>query len=130
MDALDETKKENGFNRKQEAFLKALEASAGNITEACRKVKIARQTFYNWRENNKDFNQAVEDVQESLLDFAESKLMELISAGNVTAIIFFLKTRGRSRGYSEKDPESFNPFRNQTIEILRVVDEDQEAAQD
>ena len=42
------------------------------------------------------------EARESALDEAESELMKLIRAGNLTAIIFFLKTQGKSRGYSER----------------------------
>ena len=36
-----------------------------------------------------------------MLDTSENKLLELIKQGNITAIIFHLKTKGRSRGYNE-----------------------------
>ena len=42
------------------------------------------------------------EARENTLDFVESKLMKAIDDGNLTAIIFFLKTRGKSRGYSER----------------------------
>ncbi len=42
------------------------------------------------------------EARESSIDLAESKLIEAIKAGNLTAIIFFLKTQGKSRGYSER----------------------------
>ena len=46
--------------------------------------------------------EVLSDAREDALDLAESKLMEAIRNGNLTAIIFFLKTRGKSRGYSER----------------------------
>ena len=39
---------------------------------------------------------------EKLLDLGEVKLFEAVQKGNMTAIIFFLKCRGKTRGYIEK----------------------------
>ena len=36
------------------------------------------------------------------LDYAESKLLENIRANKETSIIFYLKTKGKKRGYSER----------------------------
>ena len=36
------------------------------------------------------------------IDFAESSLKKQIKDGNTTATTFFLRTRGRKRGYNEK----------------------------
>ena len=46
-------------------------------------------------------------ARESSVDLAESELMKAIRAGNMTAIIFFLKTQGRSRGYVERSDHDF-----------------------
>jgi len=54
------------------------------------------------RKNDSDFSEAADDVSEILLDFAEAKLYDQIKNGNTTAIIFFLKTRGKKRGYVER----------------------------
>lgn len=43
-----------------------------------------------------------EEVEFSTLDFAESKLLQLLDAGDKTAIIFYLKCKGKSRGYIER----------------------------
>ena len=79
-----------------ELFLKT-----GNITAACKNGNIGRQTFYNWMKNDVVFKRDFEDCEDALLDFAEGKLMNLIDEKNPTAIIFFLKTKGKERGYIE-----------------------------
>ena len=73
----------------------------GNISECCRQCNIGRQTFYEWMKNDVQFKQDFEDAEDSLIDFAEGKLLNLIDERNPTAIIFFLKTKGKERGYIE-----------------------------
>ena len=63
---------------------------------------MGRTTYYSWIDDDKDFENEIKDVNEELLDFAESQLMNHITKGNLTAIIFYLKTKGQSRGYIEK----------------------------
>lgn len=86
---------------KKKAMLAALEKSLGVVTNACRKVGVSRDTFYRWLKEDEDFKRKVEDVSEMSLDFAESKLYKLIADENVTAILFYLKTKGKHRGYKE-----------------------------
>ena len=86
---------------KKENFLKALTLNSGHISEACKSANICRQTYYSWIEKDEEFRTMCDDVCESLLDLAESKLLENIRNNDNTAIIFFLKTKGRKRGYNE-----------------------------
>lgn len=86
---------------KQKKFLEALENSAGIVSTACKKMKISRQTYYNWKKKNEKFAEGVEEIKEGVIDFAESMLLQKIKEGDTTSIIFFLKTKGRHRGYVE-----------------------------
>lgn len=85
---------------------------AANVSATCAALGITRMTFYNWRKNREGLDEALSDVEESLLDFTESKLLEQIQEGNLTAIIFHLKTKGKNRGYVERTENelSINPF--------------------
>ena len=87
---------------RKEAMLAALEYCLGNVKQACDKMKVARQTHYNWIEQDEYYRTRVEEIREMRLDFAESALMTLIKEGNVAATIFFLKTQGKKRGYVER----------------------------
>ena len=49
-----------------------------------------------------DLKDVLVEAREGALDLAESKLIKLIKEGNLTAIIFFLKTQGKHRGYVER----------------------------
>lgn len=90
------------LKQNQKIFIEVFEKNACNIKQTCKKVNIDRQTYYNWMSSNSTFKKAINDCQEGLIDFAETKLMEKIKDGDTTANIFFLKTKGKGRGYVEK----------------------------
>lgn len=90
-------------------FLTALKNNDGNITQACRSVHINRCTFYDWKTKDLEFAQLVGDVEESLIDLAENELIKLMKAGNITALIFYLKCKGKSRGYIERREIDMEP---------------------
>ena len=64
---------------------------------ACKKTGIGRSTFYRWKKEDDDFSQAVEESIASgsalISDMAESQLIKSIQNGNMTGIIFWLKSR-------------------------------------
>lgn len=83
-------------------MIEALEKSLGIVTTACKSVGIDRGTHYNWMEEDAEYKKAVEGIADIALDFAESQLHKQIQNGEVTSTIFFLKTKGKKRGYIEK----------------------------
>lgn len=87
---------------KKASLLNALEKSLGIVTQACRKVDIHRDTYYKWMKADPDFREAAKTIEGVVLDFAESALHKQINDGNVVATIFLLKTKGKCRGYVEK----------------------------
>ena len=92
------TKKE--INKK--AILEALEKSLGVVTTAVKLVGISRSTFYKWIQEDQEFAKKVKDIENITLDFVESQLHKQIRDGNTPSTIFYLKTKGKKRGYYEK----------------------------
>ena len=86
----------------KKAMLDALEKSLGVVTSACKTVGIGRTTHYLWMDSDLDYKSAVDSLSDVALDFAESQLHKQIKDGNSTATIFFLKTKGKKRGYVER----------------------------
>lgn len=84
------------------AMLVALEKSLGIVTTACKQVDIARQTHYEWMQEDENYRIAVEAVAELVIDFVESKFQQQIAKGDTTACIFYLKTKAKKRGYIER----------------------------
>jgi len=81
----------------EQAIVKAF----GNLSAASKSLDIERPTLYKWIEQD-GLEQAVQEGRNSRLDFVEGKLDQKIDSGDTTAIIFFLKTQGKSRGYVER----------------------------
>lgn len=83
-------------------MLAALEKSLGVVTSAAKTVGIDRRNHYKWMIADPKYKEAVEDIENIALDYAESRLHKSIGEGSDTAVIFFLKTKGKKRGYIEK----------------------------
>lgn len=86
----------------KKAMIQALEATLGVVTAACMECGIERKTHYRWLQADPKYKEAVEEIQNIALDFAETKLHQQIRSNNTTATIFYLKTKGKQRGYIER----------------------------
>lgn len=87
---------------KKKLMLEALKAQLGVVSAACNQVGISRNTHYKWLRENEKYKEEVENLPEVTLDFVENALLKNIKSGNVTAQIFYLKTKGKERGYIER----------------------------
>lgn len=112
-------------DRKKKKFIEALRDGRGIITYACQKIGISRKTYYDWYQSDSEFKRLADEVNDATIDVVESKLLNAINEGNLTAIIFYLKTKGKKRGYIERTEHDVNanPFQ-ELIESL--PDEDDE----
>jgi len=83
-------------------LIACMESSLGIVTTACKMCGCSRTTFYKYYNRDKKFREAIDDLQNLTLDFVESQLHEQIKEGNTTATIFYLKTKGKKRGFIER----------------------------
>ena len=101
-------------------MLEALKSNLGIVSKSCEAVEISRDTHYSWLKEDKEYCEAVSELNERSIDFAEGQLFNLMAgakkqvvtnqgnvveikdAPNATAIIFYLKTKGKNRGYIER----------------------------
>jgi len=93
---------QKGLRGKKHAMYEALKKELGVITAACKVTGLSRQTHYRWLKEDPEYKEWIEEVPEITLDFAENALLKNIQKGNVIAQIFYLKTKGKGRGYIEK----------------------------
>lgn len=115
----------NKTEQHKKALIEALEQSLGVVTTACKNVGIGRTTFYDWCKKDPDFKAAVNDIGEVAIDFVESSLFKQIKEGIPSSTIFFLKTRGKKRGYTEKvEVEAKVSVEGTIINKLAKMDDD------
>ena len=86
----------------KKAMIEALEKSLGIVTTASKMVDINRKTHYEWMKADLEYKEAVDNIENMTLDFAESQLHKQIKDGEVSSTIFFLKCKGKRRGYIER----------------------------
>jgi len=79
----------------------ALIKNGGFISRAAKKLNVTPQAIYKRVKNNKRLQEVKRNVEESNLDLAEDQLLKKIKDGNLGAICFYLKCKGKNRGYIE-----------------------------
>ena len=74
----------------------------GNIAAIARRLRVSRAYIYKRINEAPALRGAIEDAREAMLDNVESALYKQVLEGNTTAMIFWLKTQGKKRGYVER----------------------------
>ena len=105
---------------KKQAMINALSQTMGIVTQAVKICGISSRTHHTWMKEDEEYAFAVQEITDLAIDFAEKKLFELIDgaskevvthngrivtikeAPNTSATIFYLKTKGKKRGYVER----------------------------
>lgn len=90
----------NGFTAAQ--VIEAVKGSRGFVTTIAKRLGCDRTYIYKLAEKFPTVKEAIEEEREGNKDFVEGKLMQQIEAGNITGIIFYLKTQAKDRGYIER----------------------------
>jgi len=94
--------KSNKTQHNKKKLIEAMSKCLGVVTTACKLAGLNRSTYYEYYNSDPDFKAQADDIENVVLDFAESQLHKQIKEGNPSSTIFFLKTKGKKRGYFEK----------------------------
>lgn len=113
-------------NKKKENFIRALELSQGNVSAACKAVKIGRTTVYSWKDDDNGFKDDWFNIVEEKLDNIETAIYKNALEGDTIAQIFLLKTLGKKRGYIER--QEVGGIGGKEI-IIKVVQDQQDDEQ-
>lgn len=128
-------------NTDRETFIDILRANRCNVSIACKKMDICRQTYYNWLKEP-EFEKMYLSAKEEMKDRAEDSLSIMINGipktievtdektGKTTikvvgwierpvpaATIFYLKTQCKDRGYIERQEVDLKSEGKLTIEV-------------
>ena len=85
-----------------EYLLKALELSLGNVTRAAKLINVDRSIYYHRVSEVPGFREKMNEIREIKLDFAESKFFDHVMQGDKQALMFYLSTIGKNRGYTRQ----------------------------
>ena len=116
--------KNNSHKFTAEEMIAAIERAEGNLSDAARYLGCVRQTVHNYVNKFVTVRQAYDNANEQFLDECEGQLRKLVRRGVFPAVVFALKTKGKSRGYVERQEISGPEGKQLTINLSWGEDAD------
>jgi len=93
----------------------------GLRSHAAQRLGCVPSTVTNYISRHDELKEIEAQCVEDQLDIAESRLFDHIESGNIPSLLFYLKCKGKARGYVEKEQGiSLDAFRR-ALENLAVV---------
>jgi hypothetical protein len=91
----------------------------GMITKVATIMGCSFVKLKKYIEENEKVKDAINTIDDAVIEEVESHLMDNIKGGNVAAQIFFLKTRGKKKGYIEDERADLSKLQ-QPVQITFV----------
>lgn len=99
----------------------ALLKNYGNVSAAARALGVGHPTLFDRIKRYPRLRKVRELAEEQALDLAEHSLLKAVRSGEGWAVCFLLKTKGRKRGYVERQELINAPDNPFTVSILGPV---------
>ena len=109
----------------KDIILEALAKCNGNVSEMCRQINMSRTHFYRLYNSDPELVEACKAVKEMMKDNVEGVLYQMSMEKNIAAVIFYLKTQARDRGYIENPSMNINMAENITEVVINVKGRDE-----
>ena len=84
-------------------IIRAVELQCGSIVDIARALGCSRAMIHARAAKEPKIRAAIDNARGLLLDMAEHELAKLVKAGQMTAVVFTLKTVGKGRGYCYRE---------------------------
>ena len=95
-------KKATHRHYKTAEIVEALKATGGLVYMAARKLGCDPSAINKRAKASPEIQSAIDNARGDMLDMAEHELKKAVRGGDMTAVIFTLKTIGKHRGYVER----------------------------
>lgn len=82
-------------------FARELIAAGGQWTVAAKNANVTISRVREWMLDDASFREAVYEADQITVDEVEQALLKKIRSGDVRAMCFYLKCKGKERGYIE-----------------------------
>lgn len=92
----------------RDKLLKAIKEHGGCVTKVCRAMGMSTKTFYVYRDQDPELAEAIDEArdlakiaqeceEDEIFELAKERLKQLIAEGEVSLIIYVLKSLGRKK---------------------------------
>lgn len=85
-----------------EMMIGAIQEASGNLSHAARILHCSRTTVHKYVNNFITVRAVYEEENDKFIDEAEAQLKKAVKRGSLPAVFFALKTKGKHRGYVER----------------------------
>lgn len=116
-----------GVNRKGRisvhAVIDALRKTDGMITLAAKELGVSYRTLSRYIQNTKRVQIELHSIEENILDRVQTIFMKMIESGNARAVNFYLRCKGKDRGFIESGHHVDAPKQPITFKYQLVLPE-------
>lgn len=84
----------------------ALRKYHGIVTQAAEACGVARPTLYNFMKKHPELKEIRDDLDETLLDVAESNVIGALQSNDMKTTRWYLERKGKDRGYVTRQEQT------------------------
>ncbi len=102
----------------------ALRKTRGMLALAAKSLGIHRGTLWARLKNSPELRAVADEENDVILDIAESHLVAAVVSGDMDQVRFYLRTKGRARGYGDRLEIKAEDLSNEQLLALYAADPD------